>query len=104
MTERNLFDELMEGMDALRDEREGRLTLRTHTIEAKPQLQADAETVVRIRERYNMSRAVFARKLRVSVRTLENWEQGRTKPGPLDSALLLMAERYPDTLDRLDSL
>lgn len=48
MTERNLFDELMEGMDALRDEREGGLNLRTHTVEAKPQLQADAQKVIRI--------------------------------------------------------
>jgi len=28
------------------------------------------------------SRAVFARKLRIHVRALEKWEQGRAKPNP----------------------
>src|SRR5258708_24500728 len=33
------------------------------------------------------SRAVFARKLRIHVRTLEKWEQGRAKPNPQTAAL-----------------
>jgi putative transcriptional regulator len=104
MTKRNLFDELMEGMEALQQEREGKLTLKSRAVEVKAPVQVDAATVVRIRTRFKMSRAVFAHKLRVPVRTVENWEQGRAKPNRQASALLLMAERYPDTFDRLDSL
>ncbi len=48
------------------------------------------------------SRAVFARKLRINVRTLEKWEQGRLKPNPQAAALVLLVRKYPDTLERLD--
>ncbi|MSR09609.1 MAG: helix-turn-helix domain-containing protein [Gammaproteobacteria bacterium] len=48
-----------------------------------------------------LSRAVFARRLRVSTRTLENWEQGRSEPNAQAAALVLRVEVFPDTLDRL---
>lgn len=37
-----------------------------------------------------MSRPIFALKLRVSLRTLEKWEQGETKPNDQAAALILM--------------
>jgi putative transcriptional regulator len=46
---------------------------------------------------------VFARKLRINLRTLEKWEQGRAKPNP-QAALVLLVRKYPDTLARLDEL
>jgi len=49
------------------------------------------------------SRAVFARKLRINVRTLEKWEQGRAKPNP-QAALVLLVRKYPDTLERLEKV
>ena len=36
MKKRNLFAEINEGFEALRLEREGKMTLRKHIIEAKP--------------------------------------------------------------------
>jgi len=51
-----------------------------------------------------VSRAVFARRIRVSVRTLENWEQGRAKPNAQAAALIMMVRQCPDTLDKLSSL
>jgi len=42
--------------------------------------------------------------LRTPVRTLEGWEQGRSKPPPSATALILMARKYPDTFERLASL
>jgi putative transcriptional regulator len=51
-----------------------------------------------------MSRNVFARKLRVSSRTLEKWEQGVTKPNDQAVALILMVNKYPDTLTRLEDI
>ncbi len=54
--------------------------------------------------RWLISRAVFARRLRVSLRTLENWEQGRSRPNAQASALILMVRKFPDTLDKLSSL
>ena len=36
MKKRNLFAEISEGFEALKQEREGKITLRKHTIEVKP--------------------------------------------------------------------
>jgi putative transcriptional regulator len=47
---------------------------------------------------------VFARKLRINLRTLEKWEQGRAKPNPQAAALVVLVRKYPDTLERLDAL
>lgn len=105
MTEkRKLFDEMMEGIDAMRQQREGKITLRTHEIKDLLPLEIDADLIRETRERLHVSRAVFARRLRVSPRTLENWEQGRAKPNAQAAALILMVRKYPDTLKRLNSL
>ncbi|MCL4818153.1 MAG: helix-turn-helix domain-containing protein [Vicinamibacteria bacterium] len=101
---RSLFEELRAGVDAMREHREGRLTLRTHRVEpiALPALAPD--TVRETREALHMSRQVFAFKLGVNPRTLERWEQGRSKPNDQAAALIWLVKKYPDTLDRLESL
>jgi len=101
---RNLFDELMQGIDVIGEQREGKITLRTHEVEVLPPLRIEADLIRDTRERLGVSRAVFARHLRVSTRTLENWEQGRAKPNAQAAALILMVRKYPDTLKRLNSL
>jgi len=101
---RKLFDELMEGVDAMQLQRNGKITLKSHEVDDLPPLKIDAHLIRDTRERLNVSRAVFARRLRVSLRTLENWEQGRAKPNAQASALILMVRNYPDTLDKLSSL
>ena len=42
---RKLFDELMEGVDAMRRQREGKITLRTHEVEDLPPLAIDAAVI-----------------------------------------------------------
>jgi hypothetical protein len=37
-------------------------------------------------------------------RTLERWEQGRSKPNEQAAALIWLVLKYPDTFDRLESL
>ncbi|MGD8553696.1 MAG: helix-turn-helix domain-containing protein [Anaerolineales bacterium] len=101
---RKLFDELMEGVDAMQQQREGKITLRSHEIEDLPPLEVNADLIRDTRERLQVSRAVFARRLRVSLRTLENWEQGRARPNAQASALILMVRKYPDTLEKLSTL
>jgi len=44
---------------------------------------------------------VFARCLRTNLRTLENWEQGRSKPNAHAALLIRLVEKYPDTVQRL---
>lgn len=101
---RKLFDELMGGIESMREEREGKITLRTHEVEELPPLEIDAHTIRETREQLHVSRAVFARRLRVSMRTLENWEQGRAKPNAQAAALIMMVRKFPDTLDKLLTL
>jgi putative transcriptional regulator len=99
---RDLFDELIGGVRAMGAHREGKLTLRTHELAAPPLPPVTAAFVRETREQLNMSQRVFARKLRVNPRTLERWEQGRSKPNDQAGALILLVRRFPDTLDRLD--
>lgn len=101
---RRLFDELMDGVDAMRRQREGKITLRTHSVAERPPLTIEARVIRETRELLRVSRAVFARRLRVSTRTLENWEQGRARPNAQAAALILMVRKYPDTLEKLQAL
>jgi putative transcriptional regulator len=104
MKKRNLFAELSEGFDALKQEREGKITLRKHPIAAKPAPEVTAADLVALRERMNLSRAVFARHLRTNERTLENWEQGRSKPNAQAALLIKLVERSPETLLNLAAI
>ena len=103
-TKRNLFAELSEGMTALAEARQGKRTLRTHAIEYKPAPKVTPKELVRVREALKISRALFAIYLRTNVRTLENWEQGRARPNAQAAALILMVRKYPDTLEKLQTL
>jgi putative transcriptional regulator len=101
---RKLFSELSEGFEALTAERLGKITLKRHRVEAKPAPEVSADEVLVLRKKLNLSRAVFARYLRINERTLENWEQGRAHPNAQAAVLIRMVERYPDTVDRLAAI
>jgi putative transcriptional regulator len=94
----------MSGVRAMRDHRHGRLTLRTHHVEPISIAAVDPDFVRETREALHMSRQVFAFKIGVNPRTLERWEQGRSKPNEQASALIRLVRKYPDTLERLESL
>ena len=98
---RNLFNELVEGFDALAEQRVGKRTLRTHAMKMKPVPTITARELAKVREDMNLSRGLFAGYLRTNVRTLENWEQGRAKPNAQAALLIRMLQRFPDTIRRL---
>jgi putative transcriptional regulator len=102
MIKRKVFDEIMEGITAMKNHREGKITLRSYKEAAAPLPNVDSKLIRDTRERLRCSRAVFARRLRINLRTLEKWEQGRAKPNPQAAALVLLVRNSPDTLDRLD--
>jgi putative transcriptional regulator len=101
---RNLFEELASGVKAMREHREGRLTLRTSEIGPINVPPVDPDFVRETRELFRMSRQVFAFKIGVNPRTLERWEQGRSKPNEQAAVLIWLVRKYPDTLRRLESL
>jgi putative transcriptional regulator len=98
---RDLYDELLEGFDALADQRAGKRTLRTHALKVNPAPKITARELTKVRQDMNLSRGLFARYLRTNVRTLENWEQGRAKPNAQAALLIRMVQRFPDTMRRL---
>jgi putative transcriptional regulator len=51
-----------------------------------------------IREKTGLSQSTFARLLGVSVRTLQEWEQGRRVPSGAARTLLLIAAKNPRAL------
>jgi putative transcriptional regulator len=104
LKKRDVFGELMEGVKAMRAHRKGRITLRSHNVPALSFPAVDERIIRTTRERLRMSRAAFAHRLGVNPRTLERWEQGRSKPNDQAVALILLVRKYPDTLARLESL
>lgn len=54
--------------------------------------------VARIREKTGLSQARFAQLLGVSVRTLQDWEQGRRAPSGAARTLLVVASKNPRVL------
>ena len=101
---RDLFAELSEGINALADARQGKRTLRTHSVEFKPAPTVTPKELIRLRKNLKLSRALLAVYLRTNVRTLENWEQGRAKPNAQAALLINLVKHYPDTVQRLASI
>lgn len=50
------------------------------------------------RKSLGMSQAEFSKLLGVSVRTVQDWEQGRKQPSGAASTLLKVAAKYPQVL------
>lgn len=101
---RNLFTELTEGLEALAEERQGKKTLRSHKVSFNKLPTLAPNELLELRQRLNMSRAVFANYLRTNARTLENWEQGRSRPNAQAVALIRLVQKFPETVDHLASL
>lgn len=53
---RRLFDELMEGVESMEQQRKGKITLRSIEADDLPPLEIDAELIRDTRERMNVSR------------------------------------------------
>jgi putative transcriptional regulator len=83
-TKRNLGMEILEGIREIKGGLHGRVT--------------NLPAVSAIRERTGLSQSRFARLLGVSVRTLQEWEQGRRAPSGAARTLLAVAQKNPRIL------
>ena len=104
MNKRNLYAELSASLTEARQHSENKLTLKTHTIETPHDLTITPAEIMDLRENFNMSRGVFAQYLHISSRTLENWEQGRSKPNEQAITLLKLVKSHPETLAHIAAL
>ena len=59
---------------------------------------SNVPSVAEVREKTGLSQARFAQLLGVSVRTLQDWEQGRRAPSGAARTLLLVANKNPRAL------
>jgi putative transcriptional regulator len=89
---RNIGEEILQG---IRDIKAGR-TGRRFTV--------DSFAIVRARERSRLSQSQFAALLGVSVRTLQEWEQGRREPSAAAQTLIKVAEKHPKVLREIAAL
>ncbi len=56
--------------------------------------------VKRIRKKLNMSQSVFAGYFGVSIRTIQDWEQGRRVPSGASKNFLFVIDQEPDAVRR----
>jgi putative transcriptional regulator len=94
-------DELIEALTDVRDHVAGhrKVTMRSSTIPLPGPVEAIRPDEVReIRQRLNVSQAVFARLLNVPVVTESSWETGRRNPSGAALRLLQLAKQNPRIL------
>jgi putative transcriptional regulator len=87
--ERDLGQEILEGIKAIKSGHKGR------------RFTSKSFSVMRAREKSELSQSQFADLLGVSVRTLQDWEQGRREPSGAAQTLLKIAECYPEVLRKI---
>lgn len=77
------------------------ITRRDGTIEKDEIIPAERALVAVARAATGLSQATFAKLLGVSIRTLQEWEQGRKMPSGAAVTLLKVAARHPEVLQEL---
>jgi putative transcriptional regulator len=86
MKKRDIGKEILEGIKAIK-KGEGK----SFRVEAP-------SDVKKTREYLSLSQSAFAVLMGVSIRTLQDWEQGRRRPSGPAAALLRVASRHPEAL------
>ena len=75
----NVGKELLEGLQEIKRGEHGRVI--------------NVRDVIRVRKEAGLSQVQFARLLGVSVRTLQDWEQGRGRPSGAARTLMMIAAK-----------
>ena len=86
-----LFAELLESV------REGGAILRGERAASRT-FVIETPDVKQIRQGYQLSQSEFAALLGVSIKTLQNWEQGRRSPHGAARILLQVAAKHPNAV------
>lgn len=81
---RDIGQEILEGIREIKRGEHGRITT--------------VPSVTSVREKTGLSQSKFATLLGVSVRTLQEWEQGRRAPSGAARTLLMIAAKNPRAL------
>ena len=94
MSERDIGLEILEGIQEIKAFKAGKINLRTRELKepSPPKI---------IRTNLKLSQAAFAGLMGVSLRTVQDWEQGRRKPSGPAKSLLRIAEQHPEVFMKL---
>lgn len=63
--------------------------------------EAPLSAAAEARAKVGISQSSFAKLIRVSLRTLQDWEQGRRQPAGAAQALLRVAIQHPEVLRKM---
>lgn len=77
------------------------VTLANGTVQTQEVLVGPQWQLLAARTRAGLSQSEFARATGVSVRTLQEWEQGRKVPSGAAQSLLKLVSRHPELLAEL---
>jgi putative transcriptional regulator len=89
MAKRDIGQEILEGIREIKNYKSGTKVLRVRSLKAPSSPKV-------IRQRLKLSQSAFAGLMGVSLRTVQDWEQGRRKPSGPAVALLRIAEQKPE--------
>ena len=89
MNNRDIGLEILDGINEIRNFKQGKVSLKKTELSEPSQPQV-------IRSKLHLSQSAFAGLLGVSMRTLQDWEQGRRNPQGPAIALLRIAEQHPE--------
>lgn len=89
MKNRDVGLEILEGLNEIKQFKTGKAQLKA------TELSEPSEPKI-IRSKLKLSQSAFAGLLGVSMRTLQDWEQGRRSPQGPALALLRIAEQHPE--------
>ena len=94
MTDRNIGLEILEGIKEIKKHKKGEIQLSVKVL-------TEPSPTKEIRKKLNLSQSSFAGFMGVSVRTIQDWEQGRRSPKGPAKSLLRVAEQHPEVLTDL---
>ena len=89
MSERDIGQEILDGIREIKAFKQGKKELVIREL-------SEPSPVKVIRKKLALSQAAFAGFMGVSVRTIQDWEQGRREPSGPAKSLLRIAEQYPE--------
>lgn len=108
VTNENFADLLLESVSQAHDHAKGKITLKTESLMLPPEPPKYSKTKIKkLRKELNVSQAIFAKLLNVSIQTVRAWEQGDNSPKGTTTRLLQLIENDPnyfvETLSELKS-